>query len=78
MNTAPKYSKIELLIFNEGYEKNDLRSTTRVSFLDCGMIISGDHLIIVMDDKDELNHSLTTTGRIFNLKDVSGYKTYAL
>jgi hypothetical protein len=78
INTAPKFGKIELLIKNEGYNDKDLRSTTRIQFLDCGLMITGDHLIILIDDKDDINKSPTTTGRIFNLKDVSAYKTYAL
>jgi hypothetical protein len=78
INTAPKYSKIELLIKNEGYRDTDLRSTTKIEFLDCGLIISGDHLIIVIDERNDINNSLTSTGRIFNLKEISAYKTYAL
>lgn len=78
INTAPKYSKIELLVKNEGYRDTDLRSTTKIEFLDCGLIISGDHLIIVIDERNDINNSLTSTGRIFNLKEISAYKTYAL
>jgi hypothetical protein len=78
INTAPKYSKIELLIKNEGYRDTDLRSTTKIEFLDCGLIISGNHLIIVIDERNDINNSLTSTGRIFNLKEISAYKTYAL
>lgn len=78
MNTAPKYSKIELLIKNEGYRDTDLKSTTKIEFLDCGLVISGDHLIIIIDERDDINNSLTSTGRIFNLKEISAYKTHAL
>lgn len=76
-NTAPKYSKVELLINNnEVHRDTDLRSTTKIEFLDCGLIISGDHLIIVIDERDDINNSLTSTGRIFDLKEISAYKTY--
>lgn len=76
INTAPKFGKVELLIKNEGYGDKDLRSTTKIEFLDCGLMITGDYIIVVIDEKDELNHDLTT-GNIFNLKDVSAYKTHA-
>lgn len=76
MNTAPKYSKVELLIkHNESFD-GVLTGTTKIDFLNCGMIISGDYLIIVIDGNDELSDALTSIGRIFNLKEVSGYKTY--
>lgn len=78
INTAPKFGRIELLIKNEGYNDKDLRSTTRIQFLDCGLVITGDHIIIVIDEKDESSNSSTSTGRIFSLKDVSAYKTYTL
>lgn len=77
-NLAPKYSKVELLLKNDGYTNNDLTSTTKVEFLDCGLIITGDHLIIVMDERSDINSTMTSTGRIFNLKEISAYKTYAL
>lgn len=76
-NKAPKFGKVELLIKNEGYSDKDLRSTTKIEFLDCGLMITGDYIIVIIDEKDELNHDLTTTGNIFNLKDVSAYKTHA-
>jgi hypothetical protein len=76
-NTAPKYSKVELLIKNEGYRDTDLIPTTKIEFLDCGLIISGDHIIVVIDERDDINNSLTSTGRIFNLKEIYAYKTYA-
>ena len=69
MNTAPKYSKIELIT----------SGGQLISFEDCGMFISGNHLIIVEDVKDETGETNTVTeGSVFNLTEIKQYKTYAL
>ena len=73
MQTAPKYSKIELII-EEGVISKDL-----IIHEDCGMFISGDNLIIVEDVKDETGETNTVTeGTIYQLKNVKQYKTYAI
>jgi len=73
MQTAPKYSKIELII-EEGVISKDL-----ITHEDCGMFISGDNLIIVEDVKDETGETNTVTeGTIYQLKNVKQYKTYAI
>lgn len=78
MQTAPKYSKIELIT------KYNLNQTTKlveeefITFEDCGMFISGDHLIIVQDVKDNTGETNTATeGTVFNLVNIKQYKTYA-
>ena len=70
---APKFGKVELLL----KDKKDPLSTTKIEFDDCGLMITGDYLIVVIDEKDEIKHTLTSTGRIFDMKDVSAYKTHA-
>ena len=77
MNRAPKFGKIELLLKEETNDKA-IQSTNKIEFLDCGLMITGDYIIVIIDEKDELNNTLTSTGRIFNLKDVSAYKTHAV
>ncbi|TXG86577.1 MAG: hypothetical protein E6R13_00300 [Spirochaetes bacterium] len=75
-NTAPKFGKVELL-FKNGETTKDLTSTTRLEFDDCGLMITGDHIIVILDERDEINNTLTSTGRIFNLRDIAAYKTHA-
>lgn len=71
MNSAPKFSKIELLLkHGDSIEKKE--------FLDCALVMSGDYLVVVLDEKNELQKSHTTTGEIFNMKDVKAYKTHAI
>lgn len=68
--TAPKFSKVELLV--------KLSSTrTNLTFEDCGLMITGDYIIVILDEKDEINNTLTSVGKIFPLKDVDSYKTHA-
>jgi hypothetical protein len=69
--TAPKFGKVELLI------KTGITSRTKEEFEDCGLMITGDYIIVILDDKDDINNTLTSTGNIFNLKDVQSYKTHA-
>lgn len=75
-NTAPKFGKVELLLRNT-LNTNDLTSITKIEFLDCGLMITGDYIIVTIDERDDINNTLTSTGKIFNLNEVSAYKTHA-
>jgi hypothetical protein len=68
--TAPKFSKVELLV------KENI-GLTKKTFEDCGLMITGDYIIVILDEKDDINNSLTSTGKIFNLKEIDSYKTHA-
>lgn len=70
-NKTPKFSRVELLLKNEGISNNGLHSTTKIDFLDCWLMITGDYLIVTMD---EIGGS--TTNRVFSLKELSAYKTH--
>ena len=78
MNRAPKFGKIELLIKEPNPTDKKFNNETKVEFFDCGLMITGDYIIVIIDEKDELNNTLTSTGKIFNLKEVSAYKTHAI
>ena len=73
MNKAPKFGNVELLL---RVKDSDL-STNKIEFNDCGLMITGDYIIVIIDEKDEINHTLTSTGKIYLLKDVIAYKTHA-
>lgn len=68
--TAPKFGKVELLV-------KTTSARTNLTFEDCGLMITGDYIIVILDEKDELNHTLTSVGKIFPLKDIDSYKTHA-
>ena len=78
MNRAPKFGKIELLIRDNSHNDPLFKSETKIEFDDCGLMITGDYIIVIIDEKDELNNTLTSTGRIFNMRDVSAYKTHSI
>lgn len=69
MQTAPKYSKIEI-IFND---ERDMAIHN-----DCGMFISGNKLVIVEDTNDSILNTQVTEGIIYDLDVVGKYKTYKL
>jgi hypothetical protein len=73
-NRSPKFEKVELLLKTQG---SDLLSTTNIRFEDCGLMINGDYIIVIKDERDEINNILTSTGKIFPLKDVVAYKTHS-
>ena len=75
-NTAPKFSKVELLL-KESMITKGLPSVTRLEYLDCGLMITGDYIIVIIDERDDINNSLTSTGKIYPMKDIVSYKTHA-
>lgn len=78
MNRAPKFGKIELLIKTPKVSfTSDIQPTERIEFLDAGLMITGDHIIVIIDERDELNNTLTSTGKIFHLDTVLAYKTHS-
>lgn len=72
---APKYGKIELLILEDSNDER-IVPNTKIEFEDCGLVITGDYMIIVTDEKNSSDKIATTTGRIFPLKKIFAYKTY--
>ena len=70
---APKFGKVELLI----KDNKDPLSTTKIEFDDCGLMITDDYLIVIIDEKDGVAQTLTSTGKIFDMKEISAYKTHA-
>jgi hypothetical protein len=71
MQGAPKFGKVELLLKGKGESK------TRVEYDDCGMVITGDYIIIVVDEKSDVETTTNSTGTIYHIGDVHSYKTHA-
>lgn len=74
--TAPKFGKVELLIKNNSKLTSSL-SVTKEYFDDCGLMITGDYLIIIIDERNDINSTLTSTGKIFPLHDIVSYRTFS-
>ena len=67
MQSAPKYSKIEL------YDhKGEIMETHQ----DCGMFITAETLVIVEDSVDSVHNNQVSEGILYKLSDISRYKTY--
>jgi len=78
-NRAPKYSKIELLLNTDKITHITQRegSVEKLEFLDCGLMITGDYLVVIIDEQDEMKNTLTSTGKIFPMAKIKAYKTHA-
>ena len=77
MQGAPIFGKIELLLKkHKKNEDKDFPSTERLVFNDCGMVITGDYIIIVIKENDPVNSTSSSTGKIYNIGDVIEYVTH--
>ncbi len=77
MRGAPKYSKVEIMLVLDSPDPR-IPQTKVLTFLDAGLVLTGDYIVIVLDVRDETNSNLTTTGKIFPLSQVTSYKTYSI
>jgi hypothetical protein len=50
---APKFGKVELLVKNTDYSKRNSSSITKIEFEDCGLMITGDYIVVILDERDE-------------------------
>lgn len=66
---AKKFEKISLLFKVTKTKDFNLPVTEVRDFFDCGLVITGDYLIIISDD------NTTSTGNIFPLSEIITYKT---
>jgi len=78
MNRAPKFSKVELIIKEPNLTDTKFNNERKIEFLDCGLMITGDYIIVIIDEKNELNDTLASTGRVFSLNQVAAYKTHSI
>jgi hypothetical protein len=79
---APKYSRVEIL-FKENVSNKILnevlnsKTETLKVFEDCGVMITGDFLLIIMDNELETPESVRCTKtHIFPLNQIEYYKIY--
>lgn len=77
MNRAPKFGKVEILLVSESKDQR-IAATNKVEFSDCGLMITGNYLIVVIDERDEINNTVTSTGKIYPMDKVTAYKTHSI
>lgn len=69
MSTATKFKRIELLI-------KDSNSIQKLEFYNSVLVITGDYIIIVSDERDSNDIVTSNIGKIYNLNQISAYKTH--
>lgn len=79
---APKYSKIEILFKENASNRilNEILNSTSdlfKTFEDCGVMITGNFLLIILDNVSDTPESIKhTKTMIFPLEQVEHYKIY--
>ena len=76
-NSLPKFSKVEILLKNSGYGEKELRSITKIEFENCFINITGDYMIVILEEHNDVEKVSTSTCRVFHLSEVNAYKTYS-
>jgi hypothetical protein len=76
MQGAPKFSKVEVMLRDSESTDKYFPKTTTLTFHDAGLVITGDYLVVVVDEKNEIENTISSTGQIYELKDVRAYRTH--
>jgi len=80
MQGAPKFSKVEIH-FNTQVDnlkpQNIGTKTKTLHFEDAGLMITGDYMILVLDNKADAETSANSTGHVYPLSSVVSYTTHA-
>ena len=69
MQGLPIFGKVEVWVKNGN-------STIKSEYIDSGILITGDYLIIVKNETMDGDNTITSTGTLFNLSELIRYKTY--
>lgn len=64
----PKFTSVEILTIGKNVDI--------IKHHDCGVMITGDYLIVTLDSRDNDTSPMTSTGTIYHLSTVKQYKTY--
>ncbi len=77
INTAPKFKKITLILKDTNGKDPYISSTFKITHEDCGMVITGDYVIITEDyDGNEIDTEHSVKGKIYKLQEIDSYKLY--
>lgn len=83
-----KFGKVELLLKEKDtfkYMGGDLIpkppkktvSTEKLTFEDAGLVLSGNYLIVILDEQSDIQTTNSSTGQIFSLADIKSYKIHS-
>jgi hypothetical protein len=67
-NTVPIFAKVAI---RRKFETEDSYDLTTDTYENCGLMITGNFMIVTIAEKDGSNK-----GKIYNLNDIYDYKTY--
>ena len=68
-----------LKTFDSDVLDKDIRPTIKIEHEDCGMVITGDYVIITEDQNSNVfDESPSVKGKIYELKEIDSYKLYSL
>lgn len=70
----PKFSKVEIILLDDNKNKG-LPSKEKLEFFDCGLMITGDYIIVTIDTKEGVDKPNVSLGKIFHLNKIEAYKT---
>ena len=79
---APKYSRVEIMFKENAGSKilNEIINSSKdplMVFEDCGVMITGDFLLIILDNVSEIPESIKCTKtHIFPLNQIEYYKIF--
>ncbi len=77
IHTAPKFKKITLLLKVENQTDTIINNTLKVTYEDCGLVITGDYLIITEDvGHNTIDEEHSVIGKIYSLSEVDSYKLF--
>jgi hypothetical protein len=88
MITAPTYSKIILLVKTNYYKRSliteeddimpdDIPSTVVVEYEDCGMVVTGNYIIIAQEEnKDDKTKQKFTDNKIYQIEEIESFRLY--
>ena len=78
ISSAPKFKKVELLLYKNKSNKNDdILSLYKISYDDCAMVITGDFIIITLESGDNnIDTPNSVIGKIYKLEEVDSYRLY--
>lgn len=71
----PTFAKVELLVKNI---VNDviMPSLIKVEFIDAGIVITGNYMIITTKDYNQESLEIIQTSKLFHLNEINSYRTH--
>lgn len=71
----PTFAKVELLVKNI---VNDviMPSLIKVEFIDAGMVITGNYMIITTKEYNQESLEIIQTSKLFHLNEINSYRTH--